>query len=90
MKKALKSIPEIPMPAAARVDPALSAFDVLPDSSFVRLPVVRGLFACSPITVWRRVRNGTLPKPVKLSPRVTAWRVGDLRKALAQVNQLAA
>ena len=90
MKQGNQQTPKIPQPAAARVDPALTAFDVLPDSSFVRLPVVRGLFACSPITVWRRVRAGTLPKPVKLSPRVTAWRVGDLRKALAQVDRLAA
>lgn len=74
--------PTIPQTAAARIDPALMAFDSLPDSSFVRLPVVRGLFACSPITVWRRVKAGTLPKPVKLSARVTAWRVGDLREVL--------
>lgn len=69
--------------AAAKVDPALTVFDALPDSSFVRLPVVRGLFGnCSPATIWRRVSAGTLPRPVKLSPRVTAWRVGALREVL--------
>ena len=29
------------------------------------------------------VKRGTLPAPRKLSTNVTAWTVGDLRKALA-------
>jgi len=66
------------------LDPALVTFDLLPNASLVRLPVVEALFACSTASVWRRVKNGTLPKPVKLSPRVTAWRVGDLRQVLKQ------
>ena len=61
---------------------ALKNFDSLPDSANVRQPVVEGLFACSPATVWRRVKRGTLPAPRKLSERVTAWQVGELRKVL--------
>jgi predicted DNA-binding transcriptional regulator AlpA len=64
---------------------ALADFDRLPDSAFVRLPVVMALFSCSDETVRRRVKAGDLPSPVKLGPRSTAWRVGDLRKTLAQV-----
>lgn len=30
-------------------------------------------------TLWRRVRAGEFPKPVKISDRVTAWRVEDVR-----------
>lgn len=72
---------------AQRIDPsaipdALKNFDSLPDSANVRQPVVQGLFACSSATVWRLVRRGVL-KPKKLSERVTAFNVGDLRKALA-------
>ena len=63
---------------------ALKHFDSAPDSANVRLPVVCSLFACSGATVWRMVKRGTLPAPRKLSERVTAWNVGDLRKALAQ------
>ena len=57
-------------------------FDWLPNSAYVRLPVVKTLFACSPATVWRRVNSGHIPKPKKLSLRVTCWNVGELRQAL--------
>lgn len=62
---------------------ALKNFDSLPDSANVRQPVVQGLYGCSAATVWRMVKRGSLPTPRKLSERVTAWNVGDLRKALA-------
>ena len=62
---------------------ALRHFDSLPDSASVRLPVVAALVGCSTATVWRMVKRGTLPAPRKLLERVTAWNVGDLRKALA-------
>jgi len=70
-----------------RTDPstipeALENFDKYPDSAFVRQPIVQALFACSSATVWRMVKRGVL-KPKKLSERVTAFNVGDLRKALA-------
>jgi predicted DNA-binding transcriptional regulator AlpA len=62
---------------------ALKNFDSLPDSANVRLPVVQALFGCSAATIWRMVRRCALPAPRKLSERVTAWNVGDLRIALA-------
>lgn len=73
---------------AQRTDPsaipdALKNFDSLPDSANVRQPVVQGLFCCSSATVWRNVKKGIIPAPKKLSERVTAWNVGQLRKALA-------
>ena len=64
-----------PMPAA------LKNFDSLPDSANVRQPVVEALFGCSAATVWRMVKRGKL-KPRKLSERVTAFNVGELRQAL--------
>jgi len=75
--------------AAKRTDPsaipeALKHFDSAPDSANVRLPVVRALFACSGATIWRMVKRGTLPAPRKISVRVTAWNVGELRKVLAR------
>ena len=75
----------LPAPSAAQAADALIQFDTRPASSFVRLPVVCGLYACSPATAWRWVKAGKIPAPVKLSDRVTAWRVGDLRAALAQL-----
>jgi len=69
--------------AAPDIPDALRNFDSLPDSANVRLPVVAALFACAGVTVWRRVKAGTLPAPRKLGARVTAWNVGDLRRVLA-------
>lgn len=68
--------------STASIPDALRHFDALPDAANVRLPVVAALFACSPVTVWRRVKKGTLPAGRKLSENVTAWNVGELRKAL--------
>ena len=69
--------------AAPAVPLELTHFDSLPGSAHVRLPVVRGLYGASASTIWRGVRLGIIPKPVKLSDNLTAWRVSDLRAALA-------
>lgn len=61
---------------------ALKNFDSLPDSAHVRQPVVEALCGYSSATVWRNVKKGKLPAPIKLSERVSAWNVGSLRKAL--------
>ena len=62
---------------------ARSNFDTLPATSFVRLPVVRGLLGgVSAATVWRMVRIGTL-KTHKLTPRTTTFNVGELRSLLS-------
>lgn len=73
---------------AQRVTPeALENFKAAPDEAFVKIALVQSLFACSSATVWRRVKAGQLPAPVKLSERSTAWRVGDLRAALASLSE---
>jgi predicted DNA-binding transcriptional regulator AlpA len=70
-------------PSAPRPIPdALRNFDTLPDAANVRDRVVAGLFGCSVPTVWRMSKDGRLPRPRKLSERVTAWNVGELRAAL--------
>jgi predicted DNA-binding transcriptional regulator AlpA len=67
-----------------KVPDALRHFDSLPDSAHVRLPVVEALYSCSGSTVWRNVRRGKIPAPVKLSERITGWNVGELRRARAR------
>lgn len=62
---------------------ALANFDQLPDSAYVRLPVMKRLYGVSSATIWRGVKNGTITKPSKLSERCTAWNVGLVRAALA-------
>ena len=67
------------------INPALRDFSQLPPEAHCRLLVVKALYACSAATVWRGVKNGTIPKPHKLSTRVAAWNVGELKKALALI-----
>jgi len=61
------------------------SFDIAPDSAYVREPVVAAILSCSHATLWRWVKDGRIPSPRKLSPRVTAWNVGELRQYLATV-----
>jgi predicted DNA-binding transcriptional regulator AlpA len=62
---------------------ALEAFDYLPISANVRLPVVMALYGISSASVWRNCKNGNIPKPRKLTICTTVWNVGELRAALA-------
>lgn len=62
---------------------ALANFDQLPDSAYIRLPVMKGLYGVSAASIWRGVKNLTIPKPNKLTERTTAWNVGLVRAALA-------
>ncbi|EIN00391.1 phage transcriptional regulator [Paraburkholderia hospita] len=39
-----------------------------------------GLLPFSRATLWRRVKDGTFPRPIKLSERTTAWPTAEIRK----------
>jgi predicted DNA-binding transcriptional regulator AlpA len=62
---------------------ALANFDQSPNSAFIRLPIIMRLYGVSAATIWRGLKNGTIPKPSKLTERTTAWNVGLVRAALA-------
>ncbi|MBX7134216.1 MAG: AlpA family phage regulatory protein [Fimbriimonadaceae bacterium] len=54
----------------------------LPQSGFVRLSSIlapAGPIPVSRSTWWAGVKSGRFPQPVKLGPRITAWRVEDIR-----------
>lgn len=68
---------------ADSIPEAFRQFDKSPDSAFIRLPIVMLLYGVSAATIWRGVKNCTIPKPSKLSERCTAWNVGLVRAALA-------
>jgi len=70
----------------AGISPALRYFDQLPASASVRQPIVEALLGYSGSTVRRRVQDGTLPPPKRLSARVSAWNVGELREAMATLQ----
>lgn len=55
---------------------------LLPDTGFLRLSAILGPAGPIPVsksTWWEGVRSGRYPKPLKLGPRVTVWRVEDIR-----------
>ncbi len=57
-------------------------FPALPETGFVRLANIlapKGPIPVSKSTWWAGVKTGRFPKPVKLGPRITAWRVEDIR-----------
>lgn len=62
---------------------ALVNFDSMPDSAYIRLPIIKALYGVSSATIWRGVKNKTIPKPSKLTERTTAWNVGLVRADLA-------
>ena len=66
-----------------QIPEALACFDQQPASAYIRLPVIKRLYGVSSATIWRGVRNGNIPSPVKLTPRTTAWNVGLIRADLA-------
>ncbi|MEQ8441747.1 MAG: AlpA family phage regulatory protein [Alphaproteobacteria bacterium] len=59
---------------------------LLPDAGFVRLPTILKIFPVSKSTWWAGVKANTYPQPVKLGPKVTAWRVEDIKALIATVG----
>lgn len=65
----------------------------LPETGFLRLPQIIGnpkavppvpaLYPIGKSSWWSGVKSGRFPQPVKLGPRVTAWRVEDIRTLIA-------
>ncbi|MBN8542829.1 MAG: AlpA family phage regulatory protein [Alphaproteobacteria bacterium] len=52
----------------------------LPRSGFLRQSeLIPEIIPFSAATLWRKVKSGEFPRPVKLSERITAWRAEDVR-----------
>ncbi|MBS7740308.1 MULTISPECIES: AlpA family phage regulatory protein [unclassified Chelatococcus] len=57
-----------------------------PDTGLVRLAQIlapTGPIPVSRSTWWAGVQQGRFPKPIKLGPRTTAWRVEDIKRLIA-------
>jgi prophage regulatory protein len=62
----------------------------LPDTGFVRLKDIiapHGVYPVSRSVWWEGIASGHYPKGVKLSKRVTAWRVEEIRVLIASVTE---
>lgn len=68
----------------------------LPTTGYVRLrhiigdrtatPPIPPIIPVSASSWWAGVRTGRYPKPIKLGPRTTAWRVSDIRALIDSNN----
>lgn len=69
----------------------------LPETGFLRLSQIIGNPKANPPTAplipmkksswWSGVKTGRFPQPVKLGPRMTAWRVEDIRAYIASAGK---
>lgn len=68
----------------------------LPETGFLRLPQIVGdpkadppipaLIPVSKSTWWLGVKTGRFPRPIKLGPKTTVWRVEAIRELIAQAS----
>jgi prophage regulatory protein len=68
----------------------------LPETGFLRLaqiignpeakPPIPPILPIKKSCWWEGVRTGRFPKPVKLGPRITVWRVEEIRALIAAVG----
>ena len=60
-----------------------STIQHLPETGYVRLKTILQVFPVSRSTWWEGVRKKRFPQPVKLGPRITAWKAEDIHALLA-------
>jgi len=70
---------------------------VLPETGYLRLsqiignpkaiPPIPAIIPVSKSTWWAGIKLGRFPKPVKLGPRITAWRVEDIRALIEKSTE---
>ena len=93
LQKALKSRPEIKLAGSTAPGPenerqrrphsrADEERSGIPNEGYMRLPAVLSVFPVSKSTWWAGISAGRFPKGVKLGPRITAWKVEDIRKLI--------
>ncbi|MCI0653582.1 MAG: AlpA family phage regulatory protein [Methylococcaceae bacterium] len=66
----------------------------LPQTGYLRLsqivgnpkstPPIPAIIPVSKSSWWSGVKSGRFPKPVKLGPRITAWKVSDILTLIEQ------
>lgn len=75
------AVPRNPEPVR-RVD--ISHFDKLPDAAMISVKALATVVAKGVSTVWRNCQQDPdFPKPIRLGPGCTRFKVGDIRAYLA-------
>ncbi|WAW10994.1 AlpA family phage regulatory protein [Oxalobacter vibrioformis] len=73
----------------------MTSINQLPAEGYVRLsqiignpkanPPIPAIIPVSSTSWWEGIKSGKYPKPVKLGPRTTAWRVEDIRALIQSI-----
>jgi predicted DNA-binding transcriptional regulator AlpA len=65
--------------------PPSNAESIVPNVALLRQPqVVGAIFPGCAASLWRHVKAGTFPAPVKIGGRMSAWRRDDLVRWIEQ------
>jgi prophage regulatory protein len=69
----------------------------LPSVGFLRLPQILGDSKANPpiaplipvrkSTWWAGVKTGRFPAPIKIGPRISAWKVEDIRRLIDSIGE---
>ena len=67
---------------------AVSAYAVkpLPASGLVRLPSILAVYPVGRTTLYKKIKEGSFPQPIKLGERTSAWDVAAVRQALNEIG----
>lgn len=71
----------------------------LPETGYLRLsqiignpkadPPILPIIPVSKSTWWAGVKSGLYPRPVKLGPKITVWRIEDIRELTSRTPEAA-
>jgi len=62
----------------------VEAHNRLYEAGYIRLPELKRLLQWSASTVWRKSKDGSFVRPVRLSQRITAWPRAEVNAWMAQ------
>ena len=60
--------------------------NILPETGFIRLPVILKIFPVGRSTWFEGVKKGRFPKPIKIGVRTTAWKVEEIRALIEKYS----
>lgn len=57
-----------------------------PNDQLITVTAVAEMLACSKSSIWNAVREGHFPKPIKVGPRMSRWRLGEVRAMISRAE----
>jgi predicted DNA-binding transcriptional regulator AlpA len=60
--------------------------DPLDNLIFIRVKALATCLSVTKNTIWVMCREGRFPAPIRLSPKVTVWKVADIREWIAKME----